>query len=181
MKEGSVKPAEGTVAPSVTVSKDSELEAALSDSNLIEDIEIYRRAKEKMGHIDDKMLLWCLKGTALLDVPMFSYQAALIDELEDRLFPEYDGDKVKLEDFGWSTPDGLIIYSNVFCTCECHRTELLHADHPCCAKCPYCFRHFKSRYYVGHPEKCLRNPTTQPTGSASGLATTSFDESSLER
>lgn len=140
--------------------------------NLIEDIEIFKRAKEKMGHIDDKMLLWCLKGTVLLDVPMFSYQSALIDELEDRLFPEYDGDKVTLEDFGWRTPDGLIIYSDVFCT-ENHsesksagRVNLEPYD--CCRKCPHCFRHFKRRYYVGHPETCSRNPTTGSVPSVVG-------------
>lgn len=142
------------------------------DGNLIEDIEVYRRAKEKMGHVEDKMLLWCLKGTVLLDVPMFSYQSALIDELEDRLFPEYDGDKVKLEDFGWRTPDGLIIYSDAFCTedhsdskaAELERVNLEPYD--CCRKCPHCFRHFKRRYYLGHPETCSRNPPTQPPATA---------------
>lgn len=78
-------------------------------TDLLEEIDIYKRAKAEMGTIDDKMLLWLLLGTVLLDVPMFSYQSALIDELEDRLYPEYDGDKVKMEPFGWRTPDGLII------------------------------------------------------------------------
>lgn len=125
--------------------------------DLIEDIDLFNRAKKKMGKIDDKMLLWLLKGTVLIDVPMFSYQAALVDELEDRLFAEYDGDKVKLEDFGWSTPNGLIIYSESFCICECHRAKgmMIH-DVPCCAKCPYCFRHFKPKFYNGHPETCSR-------------------------
>jgi hypothetical protein len=125
---------------------------------LIEDIEAFQRAKEKMGHVDDRMLLWLLKGTVLLDVPMFSYQSALIDELEDRLYPEYDGDTVQLEDFGWSTPDGLIIYSDVFCTCQHHRTKGAACDPPCCSKCPYCFRHFKAKFYEGHPEQCSRKP-----------------------
>lgn len=128
------------------------------DFDLLEEIDIYKRAKEKMARIDDKMLLWLLKGTTLLDVPVFTYQSALVDELEDRLFPEYDGDKVKLEDFGWSTPDGLIIYSNAFCTCECHRRQnIVHAN-PCCAKCPHCFRHFTHAAYAKHDGKCDREP-----------------------
>ncbi len=135
--------------------------------DLVEEIDLYDRAKKKVGKIDDKMLLWLLRGTVLLDVPMFSYQAALVDELEDRLFPEYDGDKVRLEDFGWSTPDGLIIYSDAFCTCDCHRrTNIVHAI-PCCAKCPHCFRHFTHKAYKQHFGKCSRQPKeaneTQPT------------------
>lgn len=132
---------------------------ATESVDLLEEIDIFNRAKSRMEKIDDKMLLWLLKGTVLLDVPMFSYQAALVDEIEDRLYPEYDGDTVKMEDFGWSTPAGLIIYSNTFCTCECHRKEGLHHDTPCCSKCPYCFKHFKTEFYNGHPEQCSQKPT----------------------
>jgi hypothetical protein len=131
------------------------------DIDLIEQIDIFRRAKEKIGKVDDKMLLWLLRSTVLLDVPVFSYQSALVDELEDRLFPGYDGDTVRLEDFGWSTPDGLIIYTDSFCTCECHRRQnIVHAN-PCCAKCPYCFRHFKHDAYAKHDGKCSRQPGDQ--------------------
>ena len=130
------------------------------DANFLEDIDVYNRAKKQIEKIDDRMLLWLLKGTVLLDVPMFSYKSALVGELEDRLFPEYDGDKVKLEDFGWSTPDGLIIYSEDFCTCDCHRKEnIVHAN-PCCAKCPYCFRHFTHTAYAKHDGKCEQQPLT---------------------
>lgn len=121
---------------------------------LIDDIDIFNRAKEKMSKIDDKMLLWLLKGTNLLDVPVFSYHAALVDVLEDRLYPEYDGDKVRMEDFGWRTPEGLIIYSDVFCT-EVH-PEYKVPEPTCCKKCPHCFRHFKPQHYAGHPETCSK-------------------------
>ena len=124
-------------------------------SDLVEDIEIFARAKEKMGGVDNRMLLWLLKGTVLLDVPMFSYQSALVDELEDRLYPDYDGDTVKMEDFGWRTPEGLVIYTDTFCT------EVHENDQTCpaqCCKCPYCFRHFKAAFYAGHPDKCNLRP-----------------------
>lgn len=131
-------------------------------ADLLQEIDIFRTAKEKMGRLDDKMLLWLLRSTVLLDVPMFSYQSALVDELEDRLYPEYDGDTVRLEDFGWSTPDGLIIYSDAFCTCECHRKQnIIHAN-PCCAKCPYCFRHFTHKAYEKHHGTCSRQPQNAP-------------------
>jgi len=127
-------------------------------TNLLEEIDIYMRAKERMGKIDDRMLLWLLKGTVLLDAPVFSYRSALVDELEDCLFPEYDGDAVRLEDFGWSTPEGLIIYNDAFCTCDCHRKQnIVHAN-PCCAKCPYCFRHFTHAAYAKHDGQCDRQP-----------------------
>ena len=132
--------------------------------DLIEEIDIYKRAKENVGRIDDKMLLWLLRSTVLLDVPVFSYQFALVDELEDRLYPEYDGDKVRLEDFGWSTPEGLIIYSDVFCTDASHRTKDTMHQEPNCCKCPYCFRHFKTEFYKGHPEQCSRRPQGEKDG-----------------
>lgn len=127
------------------------------NDKLIEDVDIFNRAKEKLSKIDDKMLLWLLKGTTLLDVPMFSYHSALVDVLEDRLYPEYDGDKVKMEEFGWRTPDGLIIYSEVFCTVDHERVK----DCELCQKCPHCFRHFKLQHYAGHPETCSRKSTKE--------------------
>ena len=35
---------------------------------------------------------------------------ALVDEIYKRVFPEYDGEKITIQDWGWETPDGRIIY-----------------------------------------------------------------------
>lgn len=76
----------------------------------IERFRLYFRALDKIDHIDDKALLWFLSKAVIPDVELLSYQDALISKLEDRLYPEYDGDKVVLTDYGWSTPEGAIVY-----------------------------------------------------------------------
>lgn len=35
---------------------------------------------------------------------------AIFCEIAERLFPEYDGEKVTWEQYGWNTPDGSIEY-----------------------------------------------------------------------
>lgn len=51
---------------------------------------------------DDRRLLWLAMNTkAWRDTPVLSRDSAILAEVEARLYPEYDGDKVKMTDWGW--------------------------------------------------------------------------------
>ncbi len=77
-----------------------------------ERLRVYLSVSKKMEAVDDRKLLWLLKTTIFLplDIEAFSCQDALVGILDDRLYPEYDGKNVLFEDWGWSTPDGPLIY-----------------------------------------------------------------------
>jgi hypothetical protein len=81
--------------------------------------------KERLGHwlrdqlgmsgwvskMDNRELLWRLaEALKIDDLPMAGIEEALWCELEDRLYPEYDGEKVQKTNAGWSTPQGEIRY-----------------------------------------------------------------------
>ena len=39
-----------------------------------------------------------------------SIEDNIVGEISDRLYPEYDGEKVTFQDYGWKTPEGDIVY-----------------------------------------------------------------------
>lgn len=67
---------------------------------------------ERIAKMDNRELLWWTLQTEMYqNMPIDgSFEEALRGELEDRLYPEYNGDSVKLADWGWITPEGPIVY-----------------------------------------------------------------------
>ena len=60
---------------------------------------------------DNRKILWLAMQTDLwLNCPLMSVQADILAELESRMYPEYDGDKVTCTEWGWQTPEGEIRY-----------------------------------------------------------------------
>lgn len=60
---------------------------------------------------DNKKLLWLAMQTEFFkDAPTLGTEAAIIDELIYRLYPEWDGESVTIEEWGWKTPNGEIRY-----------------------------------------------------------------------
>jgi hypothetical protein len=86
-----------------------------SEIDFMQSLETWVHAKLNLESIDNRMLLWLLKECLLNkitdELDGLSYQAALVDELEDRLYPEYDGEKVMMTDWGWQTPEGDLVYN----------------------------------------------------------------------
>ena len=67
-------------------------------------------AATALEHADAKKLLWLLLSQVSEDRIAFSPFDAVLNALENLLYPEYDGETVKMTDQGWSTPDGEINY-----------------------------------------------------------------------
>ena len=65
----------------------------------------------KLREADNKKLLWLVMGTeAWKNSPVFGIEGDIFSELENRLYPEYDGDLVTWQEWGWKTPEGDIRY-----------------------------------------------------------------------
>lgn len=60
--------------------------------------------------MEDKLLLWCLMKAGMWRMPIGSIQDMLLQELADRLYPEFDGINVIWTEYGWSTSEGEIRY-----------------------------------------------------------------------
>lgn len=75
-----------------------------------EKFSLYMASREALSNADGRKLLWLFKNLPDIDWPVMSPAAAVIGTIEDMLYPEYDGDKVKMTDRGWSTPEGEINY-----------------------------------------------------------------------
>lgn len=66
----------------------------------------------KLKEADNRKLLWLAKNTkAWKDADMFGVEAEIYAEIENRLYPEYDGETVTFEEWGWRTPEGDVRYS----------------------------------------------------------------------
>ncbi len=60
---------------------------------------------------DNRELLWRLIHTrAWQEFPMDGTDGSLATEMETRLYPEYDGETVTCEKWGWRTPEGDVVY-----------------------------------------------------------------------
>lgn len=71
----------------------------------------YMESSSALINADGRKLLWLFKNMPDQKLPAgFSPAAAVINAIEDHLYPEYDGDKVTMTDRGWSTPEGEINY-----------------------------------------------------------------------
>lgn len=71
----------------------------------------YMESSSALIDADGRKLLWLFKNMPGLDLPAdFSPAAAVINAIEDILYPEYDGDNVIMTEHGWSTPEGEINY-----------------------------------------------------------------------
>lgn len=65
----------------------------------------------KVAEADNRKLLWLAMTSRIWkQVPMGGAVGAIFTEIENRLYPEYDGEKVTFEEWGWRTPEGDIRY-----------------------------------------------------------------------
>lgn len=72
---------------------------------------LYMQSQDALKDADGPKLLWLFKNLPDIHLPAgFSPAASVISRIEDLLYPEYDGDSVKMTDRGWSTPNGDINY-----------------------------------------------------------------------
>lgn len=94
----------------------SEIERILKDSpdemtRFADHIMEHCRVADALRDADEKKLLWLLIKTEWWGrCTSFGVEGALRDELERRLYPEYDGENVFTTETGWATPDGPVNY-----------------------------------------------------------------------
>lgn len=65
---------------------------------------------EALTGIDNRKLVWLINQSKLGDFDIGSPEDALVMEIMERLYPEYDGETVYATNRGWQTPEGEIIY-----------------------------------------------------------------------
>lgn len=101
MKTESEPPVEGSATGSAKSWSKEEL------SWLLGEIELNTKLKEA----DNRKVLWLAMNTRLWkERDMIGLETEILNEVENRLYPEYDGETVTFEDWGWKTPDGEIRY-----------------------------------------------------------------------
>jgi hypothetical protein len=66
--------------------------------------------QRKIEKMDNRELLWWLMRSKVSGFPLDSIESALLEEVSNRLYPEFDGEKVVWMDYGWQTPEGEIRY-----------------------------------------------------------------------
>lgn len=76
----------------------AEIEQTLQD-DFARQFGLYMESSAALEGSDGRKLLWLFKNLNL-NPPGFSPAAAVIGAIEDHLYPEYDGDKVKMTDRG---------------------------------------------------------------------------------
>lgn len=65
----------------------------------------------KLQDADNRKILWLAMNTsAWKSADVVGVEADILAEVENRLYPEYDGDTVSYTEWGWQTPDGEIRY-----------------------------------------------------------------------
>lgn len=74
---------------------------------LLGEIDMHSKLKEA----DNRKLLWLAMNTPMWKhLDMIGVVSAIFTEVENRLYPEYDGETVTFEEWGWRTPTGDIRY-----------------------------------------------------------------------
>ena len=61
---------------------------------------------------DNRKILWLAMQTQAWKqmAEVYDLQNSIFNEIENRLYPEYDGEKVKATEWGWETPEGEVRY-----------------------------------------------------------------------
>lgn len=89
----------------------AEIPKELDISEGIEKMFTYIKRMETIKKWDNKQLLWSLKKMGIEEnIEVFGALDMIWGELEERLYPEFDGDKITWEEWGWNTPEGEIKY-----------------------------------------------------------------------
>lgn len=74
---------------------------------LLREMELMSKLKEA----DNRKLLWLAMNTkAWKEADVLGVEAEIYAEIENRLYPEYDGETVTFEEWGWRTPNGDVRY-----------------------------------------------------------------------
>lgn len=68
---------------------------------------------ERVQKMDDAELLWWVVKVLVKKVDLMGVESHLLSALEDRLYPEYDGQNVQMTYTGWKTPEGEVTYSKI--------------------------------------------------------------------
>lgn len=76
---------------------------------------IFNEAKisERCQKMDDRELLWWTVKVLVKSVDLMGVESHLLNALEERLYPAYDGEKVQMTPTGWKTPEGEVNYSKI--------------------------------------------------------------------
>jgi len=77
-------------------------------------LRFYRYVKflHEANEADNKKIIWLLRQCEeIKNIYGFSKLSAILNHIEDVLYPEYDGELVKMTSWGWETPEGNIIYN----------------------------------------------------------------------
>lgn len=67
--------------------------------------------QKRVEQMDNRELLfWFNQSDLMANAPFGGFESALLDAIGNRLYPEYDGENVVMEEWGYSTPEGPIVY-----------------------------------------------------------------------
>ncbi len=84
----------------------------MTEAESEERVLVFSQVSAALKDADDRKLLWLLMNCGIDTIPL-SPADAVLDAIQNRLYPEFDGDKVKITDYGWETPEGPIVYDQV--------------------------------------------------------------------
>jgi hypothetical protein len=69
------------------------------------------RRKDAFGKMDNAQLVWLWIGTETAKhMKAFTADDDLLDVILERLWPGWDGETITIQEWGWMTPDGPLIY-----------------------------------------------------------------------
>jgi|GEM_PF-4634694 len=72
----------------------------------------WMKLQDHWADMDNRELLWHLKNYVnSLNLDQLGTADSMFSEIENRLYPEYDGENVHWTETGWVTPDGEVNYS----------------------------------------------------------------------
>lgn len=90
-----------TPTPSAKSFSDEQIEWLLGQIDLI----------DKLKKANNRKLLWLAMNTKpWKEQNLGSIEGEIFGEIENRLYPEYDGETVTFQEWGWRTPDGDVRY-----------------------------------------------------------------------
>jgi hypothetical protein len=77
---------------------------------------------------DNAKLVWLLTQTETYQRAALSLDGDILDAIATRLYPDFDGETVLCEEWGWRTPTGDIVYrQDIY---EATRADRAGADRP---------------------------------------------------
>lgn len=76
-----------------------------------EEVKTFLDSIEEIKKANNNKLAWLLLQCPFVaHLEILGKEDLIINEVVERLYPEYDGESIKLADFGWKTQNGEIRY-----------------------------------------------------------------------